>query len=308
MINTIHNRMEPGKKPKMISIGRWISIGIFTLAFTATPVHAQDGAALFKANCTACHKDGGGGRLVGPDLAGVTTKRTEEWLLKWTKSSTAFIASGDADAKAIFDEFNQITMQDFPNLSDADLKAIYAYVATWGASAPTPTPGADTANAAPLADVTTTATPEQIELGRKLFEGSIRFMEGGASCISCHNINHKDVIPGGLLAKDLTNAFSRLGGTAGLQGILGAPPFPAMTSAYLNKPLNSIEINALMAFLSHVDKDVANQEQKTGDILRFGGCAAAIGLLVLIFGIWFIRKKDTVKKEIYNRQLKSTTK
>jgi mono/diheme cytochrome c family protein len=64
--------------------------------------------------------------MVGPGLKGVTEKRSEEWLLKWTKNSGELIASGDADAKAIFDEF-KIPMPPFA-ISDEEIKAIYAYV------------------------------------------------------------------------------------------------------------------------------------------------------------------------------------
>lgn len=89
-------------------------------------IFAQDGEALFKNTCGACHTIGKG-RLVGPDLSGVTTKRSEEWLLKWVKSSTTFIASGDADAKAIFTEFSSIPMPDV-KLSEVEIKAVLTYI------------------------------------------------------------------------------------------------------------------------------------------------------------------------------------
>lgn len=278
------------------------AISTILFFFLLSSISAQDGATLFKQNCAACHKTGGG-RMVGPDLTGVSSKRSEEWLIKWTKSSAALIASGDADAKAIFEEFQKIPMNEFPNLSDADIKAIYAFVATWGGGATSAS--TDTTKKAAPVDASVTATADRIELGRKLFEGSVFFINKGPACISCHNVNYKDVIPGGLLAKDLTNCWSRLGGDAGLSGMLGAPPFPAMTQAYKDRALTEFEISALSAFLYKVDKDVANHEAKTSDILLFGGIAGMIGLLVVIFGLWFVRKKDNTKKDIYNRQVKS---
>ena len=50
-------------------------------SFTFQISAQSDGAAIFKANCTACHMIGGG-RLVGPDLQGITEKRTKDWLKK----------------------------------------------------------------------------------------------------------------------------------------------------------------------------------------------------------------------------------
>ena len=220
--------------------------------------------------------------------------------MKWTKSSAGLIASGDADAKAIYDEY-KVPMPD-QNLPDADLKAIYAFISS--KSAPVAT--ADTGKqAAPVADASISASAVQIELGKHLFEGSVFFTNKGPACISCHNVDYKDLIPGGQLAKDLTNAWSRLGGDAGIHGMLGAPPFPAMTQSYKDRPITELEINALAAFLYKVDKDVANQEAKSNNLLLIGGGGGMIGLLILIFGLWFIRKKDTVKKDIYNRQVKS---
>ena len=45
---------------------------LFALCFHASA--EVNGEQLFKTNCTACHTIGGG-RLVGPDLIGVTNKR-----------------------------------------------------------------------------------------------------------------------------------------------------------------------------------------------------------------------------------------
>jgi len=101
---------------------------LFAVLFSFTfQVSAQsDGAEIFKAQCTSCHNIGGG-RLVGPDLAGVTERRTKEWLKKWINSSSELIASGDADAIAIFEEYNEVVMTNF-YFSDEDSEALYAYL------------------------------------------------------------------------------------------------------------------------------------------------------------------------------------
>lgn len=269
---------------------------VFSLLFCSTlQSNAQSGDVLFKQNCAACHSIGKG-RLVGPDLMGITSLKSEEWLLKWTKSSQTLIKSGDAEAKAIFDEYGGLLMPD-QNLPDADIKAIFAFIASKGTDA--------TAQAEPVSNASDDATPEEIEIGKQLFIGSKRLNNGGAACISCHNVDYAGVIPGGLLAKDLTTVFSRMGGDAGLKGILGAPPFPAMTQAYKDNPITDEEVNAITAFLNKVDKDTPNQVKASFNPLLYGGVAGVIALLWLFLVIWFGRKKYTVKRAIFDRQLKS---
>lgn len=102
---------------------------VLTLGF-ATPTHAFEGDAangkkLFKANCAACHKLDK--KLIGPALTGVTEKRSEEWLVAWIRDNAALRASGDADAKAVFEEYNGMPMTAFPGLSDQDIFDILQY-------------------------------------------------------------------------------------------------------------------------------------------------------------------------------------
>lgn len=263
-------------------------------------LQAQDGEAIFKQNCSVCHKIGGG-RLIGPDLAGITSKRSIEWLLKWTKASQALVKSGDAEAKAIFDEY-KVIMPD-QNLPDAELRAVYAFIDSKSADVATSAESSSTTEV--VADASNQATQEQISNGKRLFTGAQGLINGGPACISCHNVNYKGVIPGGLLAKDLTDVYSRLGGDIGLHGIMGAPPFPAMTQSYLNKPITENEIADITAFLNRVDKDKTSQQASMMNPLLYGGSAGIIALLILIYILWSSRKRFTVKREIYNRQIRS---
>ena len=98
---------------------------LFTFSFQS--LAQSDGEQIFKANCTACHTIGGG-RLIGPDLSGVTEKREDKWLKSWITNSQDLIASGDADAIAIFEEYNKTAMTPF-DFSDEELTAILAYIA-----------------------------------------------------------------------------------------------------------------------------------------------------------------------------------
>lgn len=261
---------------------------------------AQDGEAVFKANCSACHKMGM--RLVGPDLTGVTEKRSEDWIASFIRNSQKMIADGDADAVAIFEEFNKVPMTSF-DLNDADMSALITYLGTFGASA-----GGDESaeEAEPVEVVPFEYTEDDVAHGMALFQGGESLAGGGPSCVACHNVTNDDVIPGGLMAKDLTNVFSRMG-DAGLAGILGAPPFPSMTNAYNgDAALTEEEIHALMAFFANADEVAATQTKNNGHGLLFGGGVAGLIVILILIGImWAGRMKRNVKEDILNRQIKS---
>ena len=95
--------------------------------------HAQDagaGAAIFKQKCTSCHAIDR--QVTGPALKGVTERHDEAWLIKWTKNAPAMIASGDPEAKKLYDQYKPTMMTAFPELSDGDVKNILAYIKAEG--------------------------------------------------------------------------------------------------------------------------------------------------------------------------------
>jgi mono/diheme cytochrome c family protein len=88
---------------------------------------AAKGAALFKANCAACHKIEG--RLTGPGLGPIVSSETnDKWLTSWVHNSSALVAAKDPKAVAIFTEYGGTVMPGFPSLSDGDVADILAYV------------------------------------------------------------------------------------------------------------------------------------------------------------------------------------
>lgn len=84
-----------------------------------------NGKKLFNANCAACHKLDT--KMTGPALRGVGDKHSKEWLYSWIHNSAAMIASGDADAVKLFNEYNKTQMTPFPQLSEKDIDDIIAY-------------------------------------------------------------------------------------------------------------------------------------------------------------------------------------
>ena len=95
------------------------------IAIVDNSVAVQAGKKLFNANCAACHKLNK--RAVGPALKGVSAKYDREWLYTWIKNSTAMVKSGDAQAVAIYEEYNGSVMTSFPQLSNEDIDNIIAY-------------------------------------------------------------------------------------------------------------------------------------------------------------------------------------
>ena len=108
---------------------RWsLGIGLVILGVAAEPTRltAQvSGEAIFQQNCSACHSTGND-RLVGPGLAGVTTRRDSAWLKRFIMRPDQVLASGDSIATALLQEY-QVPM---PNLgtTDAEAEALIAFL------------------------------------------------------------------------------------------------------------------------------------------------------------------------------------
>jgi mono/diheme cytochrome c family protein len=88
---------------------------------------ASKGKSLFQNNCASCHNTSGE-KLIGPGLAGIEARRDEAWLLKWIKNPAAVVASGDAYAVQLYNQYKPVMMTAFGSLSDDDIRSILAYV------------------------------------------------------------------------------------------------------------------------------------------------------------------------------------
>ena len=277
-------------------------ITAFVIVFLVNLVRAQDGEQLFQ-QCKACHTIGQG-KLLGPDLLDISKKREAAWVKNFIKSSQSMIKGGDPDAIALFEEFNKLMMIDYP-LPDAEIDAIVGYIDSFG----TPDAEGDVEASAvdSLAAVEKEAhlahidTDENEARGKALFEGSRKFKNGGASCISCHHVNAGEGVQGGLLAKDLTQSFSQIGGLAGIKGIIDFPPYPAMKDAYSNAPVTDDESVQLQVFLMRADQENSMESSSVTGILKQGVIGMII-LLIIISLVWLRRKRQSVNFHIIQRQ------
>jgi mono/diheme cytochrome c family protein len=277
----------------------FLSATSFSVTLLTAPVSSQrTGEEIFKTVCTACHTIGEGGRPgLGPDLKYATfnlkyathNKRDREWLKKFIRDSQALVKAGDERAVTAFNQFNRVVM--IPNkISDPEMDSLLQFLD-------------DAHGLFSSGGEDTKGDPTQ---GQDIFQGKIRLTNGGPACNSCHHVKNDAVIGGGILAKDLTQVFSRLGGGAAVKAIIGSQPFPVMERAYKDNPLEAGEVASLVAFLEKADAEHALQRPKDYGIMLFlsglGGCA----LLFILFGLfWRGRKQRSVNAAIYDRQLAS---
>ena len=86
----------------------------------------ETGQQIFQSKCAACHTIGEG-KLVGPDLAGVVSRREESWLIRQIKEPDRLIAENDPIAMQLLLEANNVPMVPL-GLSDAEVTAVIAYL------------------------------------------------------------------------------------------------------------------------------------------------------------------------------------
>lgn len=240
-----------------------------------------DPAAEFTKRCSSCHTIGGG-VLKGPDLKGVTERRSMEWLLKFVKSSDAMIQGGDPEAVKLYQQFNQIDMPDV-KLSEADIRTLLEFIGSGRQPAAT-------AKVKSALD----ATPAEIAAGRALYLGATRLVNGGPACVSCHSVGSHGALGGGTLAKNLSNAYSGYK-DEGLSIALKNVAFPVMSEVYGQRKLTDDEIFQLKAFLYEADKagPSSTNFQKKFLFLGLGGVVVTMGIIDFS---WRRRRKHSVRK------------
>ncbi len=280
--------------PHLLLLFAVASLACVFLAFEGREASAQTaelpagtkaaGLDPFKTSGAPCHTIGGG-KLVGPDLAGLKDRvPSREWLMAFLKNPAG---TNDDYAKKVKAEFGD-TMPAQAALGDNVLNDIIDFMFAGG-------PGLTVKKLRG-------ATPEDIDLGRRLFTGEARLANGGPSCISCHSITGLTGLGGGTLAAtvgakytDLSNAFNRNGGEAGLRASLASPQFLVMKQVFADKPMTEEEVIALTAYLGDVSKTTAPPPGR--DYFIIYGIVGAIALLIALDLIW-IRRFRNVRKTL----------
>ncbi len=285
--------MRTTKKTSLHFWTLWlILLGFMILAQAALPSSAgaqdiSEGEKLFtEKGCAACHTVGGG-KLVGPDLLGVTTRRDKAWLTRWIKEPDKMLAEGDPIAVQLFEEYNKIPM---PNLAltDSAAAALVAYFEGVDSAAfPAPTP---------IPTIQLPAGDE--ERGKTLFLGTTRLANGGPACMTCHSVVGIGALGGGTLGPDLTAVFNRYGGQAGLSAFIGSPSTTTMNAVWTNQPMTDQERADLVAFFETTTVP-ARPVSMLWTLAGLSGGGAA--LFIVAAQVWWRKRLVGVRKPMVAR-------
>ncbi len=158
----------------------------------------QDTAAFFKQNCTSCHTIGGG-RLTGPDLKDVTSRRDHAWLVQFLQSPKAMIDSGDPYALKLQQEARGVVMPNIAGMNPQQAQELLDMV-----TAESKLPRSQFAGVQ-ISDRPLTA--QDVAKGKLVFLGEQRLSGGGPACMSCHTIKGLTLLGGGRLGPDLTRVY-----------------------------------------------------------------------------------------------------
>lgn len=272
-----------------------LRIGVAVLALVPKPARGAGGEApqspaeeLFARKCASCHTVGKGVR-VGPDLKDAHKRRSRSWLEGFVKAPSAYLDT-DAEARNLLAEFKGVRMPDL-GLPEADVNALVDLIGRCSA---------EPCNLAGKFVPATVATERDAALGRAYFLGLAPLKNGGAPCVSCHTVRGvRSAVPGGTLAKDLTNVFARLG-DEGLDRALASPAYPLMNKVFTDHPIDSPEVFALRAFLYRAN---LGGEPAGEDSLSIG-LVAGIGALVVlvVLNAFWARRLEGVRRPLTDRR------
>lgn len=257
---------------------------------TALAEAPSPAAILFGKKCGSCHTLGEGDRT-GPDLLGVTKRRTPAWMKTFVRSPGAAIDSGDPIANGLVRQFKNVRMPD-QTLTDDELDGLLSYLDGCAAAGGCRIATGQVRHARE-------ATRRDVAKGRALFEGRTRLANGGPPCISCHDVRGIGVVGGGTLAKDLTFVYARLG-DGGVSSALENTPFPLMTHIYPRSPLREYEAFQLKAFLYQSSRGGAPAGPDRNFL--YLGVLGLFGSLGIIGAVWSGRMRG-VRNTIVKRRL-----
>lgn len=125
MINHRPKGKSLRKVPRLLS-----SFLLFFLVLLADNLFAQDGKALFQANCAQCHNPIK--VVTGPALKGVLDRVPDRNLLHdWVHNNQKVLASGNKYFNDLFIQYNKTPMNVFPSLTNKEIDAILDYVSNY---------------------------------------------------------------------------------------------------------------------------------------------------------------------------------
>ncbi len=230
---------------------------------------SDEAVRFFENNCQSCHTIGGG-RLAGPDLKDVLTRRDRAWLARFLPDPKAMIDGGDAYGQQLLLDARGVYMPTLPGLNKDLAEKLLDLIEVESALEKSRFAGTQISDR-PL-------TPQDVLVGEALFRGARAFKSGAPACASCHTTSGAIGLGGGRLGPDLTEAYARLEGRKALGAWLSAPPSPTMQPVFREHRLEGDEVLALVAYL----KNQAEQGPREGGSSPVLFVVSSIGLTALL--------------------------
>ena len=269
-----------------------LSVWVILSSVIAASANAQEPAADFKQNCAGCHTIGGG-RLTGPDLKNVSSRKERDWLIRFITDPRAVIDSGDPYAVELLSQARNAVMPTLPGMTRLRAESLVRLIEEESKLEKSQFVGIQ------ISDRPFTAN--DVETGRMLFIGRRSLKNGGPSCISCHAVHGLGALGGGTLAPDLTTVFERYEGRKALSVWLSAPATPTMQSVFRNSAIEGDEILPLVAYFQQTLQ--RNPEDTATSRLNFvllglGGTIVVLGL----FDVLWKGRFKSVRRTLVHRQ------
>ncbi len=93
--------------------------------YVKSELSLQHGMQLFNQHCASCHNFNE--NVIGPNLAGVTSNVSKQWLVGFIKDPKKSIESGDERAKALFSKY-KVYMPSFETIKGKDLEDLLGFI------------------------------------------------------------------------------------------------------------------------------------------------------------------------------------
>ena len=267
---------------KSLTLSGFIMVLMVPILFRAQHIQTDSvGAQIFQEQCSGCHTIGGGD-LVGPDLARVTQRRDQQWLVNFISNPRKMISAGDPIATALYQKYGNQTMPKL-GLTQVQVMSVIAYLAS-------PNPGSgNSTNPVNLSS-------GDVTKGKALFMGNTHFQNDGPPCMGCHNLGSNGLLGGGTLGPDLTKVASTYTDVS-LAATLANIPWPVMKPIYTKHPLTDEEQADLRAFLL----SAPGQKPTNKEVWVIGISLAGLAGVVSIIGILSRQRLRPVRRSLVNR-------
>jgi len=146
----------------------------------------------------------------------------------------------------------------------------------------------------PWAEVSAAGSPSR---GEALFAGSNAMQNGGAPCLSCHNLTGIGISTGASFGPDLSTLYQDYGAD-GVAGVLESLAFPSMEAIFASRPLTETEQADLLAYFAQTAALSATPSNGALALQVIIGVAVLL-VLTLLVGL---RRLKAVRQPLIDRQ------